>query len=140
MKHHLTHESELIAPPCNSSLSSEPNKTQTIINVIRAEGPLTQDELFERMQELLGPTRGAKQKISSLLYQLTSLSRPRRLVYDEEDRIALPATEERAPLSEQHRRLFQRRADLLRELNALDDEIAALDELVALDASNIESA
>ena len=68
-------KSTLIAPPCNPHLSTEPNKTQTILNVVEAEGPLTHEEIVERMQELLGPERAAKHKINALIWQLLPNSR-----------------------------------------------------------------
>ena len=73
----------LIAPPCNPELSTEPNKSQTIVNIIRAEGPMTKLQLVARMQELLGPERAAKLKIWSLVQQLL-YGKPPRIVCDYE--------------------------------------------------------
>ncbi len=76
-------DEELIAPPCNPALSTEPNKSQTIVNIVKAEGPMTRAELLARMQELLGPQLATKPKISSLTYQLLMGHPPRiELDYD----------------------------------------------------------
>lgn len=77
------YDKSLIAHPVNSELSTEPNKSQTIINVIRVEGPMTKDQLIARMQELLGSERAAKYKILSLVQQLT-MGHPARLEWDDE--------------------------------------------------------
>lgn len=83
-------ESDLIAPPSNSKLSMEPNKSQTILNILEVEGMMTRTKLVERMKELLGPKCAAKEKIVSLIY---GLERARRLHRDRESDL-LSLTEE----------------------------------------------
>jgi hypothetical protein len=73
----------LLAPPCNPELSTEPNKSQTIVNVVRAEGPMKRLQLFARMQELLGPERATYGKIAALMHQLL-MGRPPRIHHDYE--------------------------------------------------------
>jgi len=80
----------LIALPCNPELSTEPNKSQTIVNVVRAEGPMSKDQLIARMQELLGPKRAAKGNILSLVQGLL-YGKPPRIDWDD-DRCVLFST------------------------------------------------
>lgn len=75
------YDQSLIAHPVNSELSTEPNKSQTIINILRAEGPMSKNDLIERMQGLLGSERAAKYKILSLVQQLEYAD---RLEWDDE--------------------------------------------------------
>ena len=65
----------LVAPPRNPELSTVPNKTQTIVNVVRAEGPIARARLHARMRELLGAEEATDQMIAPLVYQLTMTGR-----------------------------------------------------------------
>jgi hypothetical protein len=69
----------LVAAPVSPAISLEPNKTQTILNVLRAEGPMSEDRLIERMQNLLGPERAAKHKIHSLVCNILHYSMSERM-------------------------------------------------------------
>ncbi|MHB8107772.1 MAG: hypothetical protein ACYDH4_10165 [Candidatus Cryosericum sp.] len=88
----LEEEKQLVAPPCNEHLSELPNKSQTILNIVRGEGPMKRSRLLARMQELLGPKLATKNKIRSLSYQLSMSG---RLDIDfETDMVSMPENPE----------------------------------------------
>jgi hypothetical protein len=79
-KRTVRNEDRLIAPPTNTALSTEPNKTQTLMNIVAAEGPMTRDCVIERMQEVLGPERAVNNHVRAIMYHLIVCSK--RLHHD----------------------------------------------------------
>jgi predicted RNA-binding Zn-ribbon protein involved in translation (DUF1610 family) len=53
------------------------NKSQTMVNIVSAEGPMFFPQLLERMQKIFGPKEASKAKVSSLFWQLENSGRLR---------------------------------------------------------------
>lgn len=85
----------LLAAPRNPHLDARPNKTQTIVNIVRARGPMAREDLYEEMAKLFGQSfERAKQLTQPLLWQILSGRPPQRLRETGEGLLEVP---ERAP-------------------------------------------
>jgi len=67
----------LAAPPSPQGGGRRPNRSQTIINVLQAHGPMSKSRMFELVSEQFGEPcdRRNQQRINSLLWQLVAKNR-----------------------------------------------------------------